>query len=242
MSIGGTPEALKRYNDALGIKRASQAQNDWQPLIRWIAGQAWDQSNRKPARISKFAAMMQYWMLYLADDPKYTPYDTDEAVGPGTSSFARWVLECHGYGGFANDPPRPPFGAVQITDTSSSTVVNGDTRHRRMNDGWRVEWFVLANRAQIPTWHPIYIHLKSGAEAEAKAKELKALVPAVKALAVQPTTADYRIVGVLRVGDAHPLGVAVPPDHPGVNQWQSQRYASGERVWLSLPVGAYDTN
>ena len=72
LSIGGTPEALKRYNDALGIKRASQAQNDWQPLIRWIAGQAWDQSNRKPARISKFAALMQYWMLYLADDPKYT--------------------------------------------------------------------------------------------------------------------------------------------------------------------------
>lgn len=108
-----------------------------------------------------------------------------------------------------------------------------------MNDGWRVEWFVLANRAQIPTWHPIYIHLKSAAEAEAKAKELKALVPAVKALAVQPATADYRIVGVLRVGDAHPLGVAVPPDHPGVTQWQSQRYASGERVWLSLPVGAY---
>jgi hypothetical protein len=107
LHIGGNPTALKTYNASLGIKPAAQATNDFQPLLKFVAGQAWDASNKKaPARISKMASLLTYWAKYHADDPAYTPHGD----GDGTSPFARWVLDdCGGYGGFANFPqPVPP--------------------------------------------------------------------------------------------------------------------------------------
>jgi hypothetical protein len=102
-----------QYNKALGATRAPQATNDWQPLLKWVAGAAWDGSNRKgPARVSKLAAMMTYWMLHRADDPAYSPLDraTQDGVPvPGTSSFAKWVSSCSGYTGFAANPPAIPL-------------------------------------------------------------------------------------------------------------------------------------
>jgi hypothetical protein len=110
LGIGATPEALASYNAGLGIKRAAQSTNDWQPLLKWIAGNAWDQSNkRETGRLSKMAAMMTFWMHYLSDDPKCSPLDG----WPGSSSFAKWVIACGGYTGFARDRPAIPLAWVK---------------------------------------------------------------------------------------------------------------------------------
>jgi hypothetical protein len=166
LHIGGAtnPTALKTYNASLGIEPAPQASNDFQPLLKFVAGQAWDSSNKKaPARVSKMASLLTYWAKYHADDPAYTPFGDN----PGTSPFARWVLDdCGGYGGFANFPqPVPP----PVSWVKDKYIKMEDTFNYGTDDGTVLR--LVGHPKEIPVFlSRVEAHWRADAEAADKAR------------------------------------------------------------------------
>jgi len=86
---GGTVQSWRAYETTLGVPQSKtrQPKSLFQPSLRWANGGKLDTTGR----LAKLAAPLDEWMEL--GDKRPSPITSE----PGTSEFAEWLDESHGY-------------------------------------------------------------------------------------------------------------------------------------------------